>query len=126
MRYWCSALGGAVFFLYSVAQPSASNLTEPTYPLSPVEQLYADLFKLEPQARHKKLIEGAEKEAAGAKFEIIQAFGGALGRGHTAIFKKAYPFANIAETNLGSNDAFERLLAEERSGRHLTDAMSGP
>ena len=62
MRLWHSALAAVVMSLYSSAPAPASNLTEPTYPLSPVEQLYADLFKIEPEARHKRLVEGAEKD----------------------------------------------------------------
>ena len=42
-----------------------------------------------------------------------------------AIFRKNYPFLNVeATTDIGSQDAAERLFAEETSGRNLTDVIS--
>jgi iron(III) transport system substrate-binding protein len=49
---------------------------------------------------------------------------GQLGRDHVAMFQKRYPFVAIDHSDLGSQDATERLLTEERVGRHLTDALS--
>jgi hypothetical protein len=108
--------------LFVGAGAQAGNLEKPDYPLSANEQLYADLAKLPPAERQAKLVEGAKKEA---KLELIQAVGGQLGRGITKVFYDAYPFVKVQETNLGTNFAMERIVVEERAGKHITDVTGG-
>ncbi len=90
--------------------------------LSPAERIYAELAKLSPEERQKRLEEGARKEG---RVVIVHTLRGELGRSHLAIFRKKYPFLNVeATTDIGSQDAAERLFAEETSGRNLTDVIS--
>ena len=100
----------------------AGNLTDPSYPLNANEQLYADLFKLTPEERHAKIVDGAKKEE---KYEMIYGFSGKLGTDYANIFKKTYPFVKFAGIFLGSNDSNPRILAEEKAGHHITDVLSG-
>jgi ABC-type Fe3+ transport system substrate-binding protein len=94
----------------------------PPYTQSTVEKLYAELATLPPAERTKRLEEGARKEGA---FVVVHTLRGELGNGHMALFQKRYPFLKIeSTTNIGSQDAAERLYAEETSGRHLTDVIS--
>ena len=91
-------------------------------PLSTVEKIYADLAKLPPAERQKKIEDGARKEG---KLSLIQTLRGEVGRGHTALFSKRYPFLSLDATqDIGSQDAAERLYSEEAAGRHLTDVIS--
>jgi iron(III) transport system substrate-binding protein len=108
-----------VFLLLGIAPLRAADYPPPAdYPMSQVEHLYDDLSKLPADQRAAKILEGAKKEG---KLELIQAFGGPLGRGHTKIFRDAYPFVEVNEAFLGTDDATSRLVAEELAGRHLTD-----
>ena len=116
------ALTATVLALGLAATAQAGYLENPDYPLSANEQLYADLFKLSPQERHKRLVEGATKEG---KLEFIQTLGGALGRNNTKVFRDAHPFITVRETNLGTNLAIDRLVVEERAGQHITDVTGG-
>ena len=50
---------------------------------------------------------------------------GSLSINHVALFRKRYPFLNVSlEGDIGSQDAAERLYAEETAGRHLTDLIN--
>jgi iron(III) transport system substrate-binding protein len=50
---------------------------------------------------------------------------GNLSTDHAALFKKRYPFLNVElEGDIGSQDAAERLYAEETAGRHFTDVIN--
>jgi iron(III) transport system substrate-binding protein len=101
---------------------TTAALSQQAPELSPAEKLYADLYKLSPEERQKRLEEGARKEG---RVVIVHTLRGELGRSHLAIFRKKYPFINVqATTDIGSQDAAERLFAEETSGRHLTDVIS--
>lgn len=115
-------LAGAALALGWAGAVQAGNLEDPNYPLSANEQYYADLAKLSPEERHSRLVEGAKKEG---KMEIIQALPGTLGRSVTKVFRDAYKFVNVTETNLGTNYAMERLVVEERAGKHITDTTGG-
>jgi len=100
------------------AQPAAAQ-NAPA--LSAVEKIYADLAKLPQEERMKRIEEGARREG---KVSIVHTLRGDLGLGHIAIFRKRYPFLNVeANADIGSQDAAERLYAEETSRRHLTDVI---
>jgi iron(III) transport system substrate-binding protein len=88
---------------------------------TPAEKLYAELGKLKPDQREKRLEEGARKEG---KLNFVHTWRGKLAKGHIAVFEKRYPFLKVEMSDLGSQDAAERFIAEERVGRHLTDALS--
>jgi iron(III) transport system substrate-binding protein len=113
-----------------VAAAAASLLLAPTTPraqeLSTAEKLYAELAKLPPAERQKRLEEGAKKEG---KLTVVHTLRGSLGNNHIAMFRKRYPFVEVdSSADIGSQDAAERLVAEESAGRHLTDVftVSGP
>lgn len=89
--------------------------------LSRVEQIYADLARLPPDERQKRIEEGARKEGV---LNLIHTIRGALSRNHIALFEKRYPFVRVQNTDIGSQDATEQLVAEETAGRHLTDVIS--
>lgn len=86
---------------------------------SPVEQLYADLYKLAPAERAKRIEEGALKE--GGAINIITGLGGSLGTGHLKTVTDKYPFLKLSTTSMGSQDTVDRIAAEETAGKHLTD-----
>jgi iron(III) transport system substrate-binding protein len=86
-----------------------------------VEQLYATLAKLAPDQRTKRLEEGARKDGS---LVFIHTFRGKLARDQVRLFEKRYPFVKVDMGDMGSQDAAERLIAEETAGRHLTDALS--
>ena len=88
--------------------------------LSPAEQLYVELAKLPSAERQKRLEEGARKER---NLAIVLGFRGSLARDHINIFRKRYPFLNVDMSDSGSDDAVERIVAEETVGRHLTDVV---
>lgn len=85
-----------------------------------VEKLYADLAKLPAAERSKRIIAGAKKEGTLA---FVEALRGKLGRGHTSLFTKRYPWLKAERSELGAQDAAGRLIAEETAGRHLTDVI---
>lgn len=85
------------------------------------EQIYADFAKLPASERQKRLEEGARKEGV---LQFVHTFRGRQARGHIRIFEKRYPFFKVEMTDMGSQDAAERLIAEETAGRHLTDVVS--
>ena len=100
-----------------IAPPALQAAAAPTA----AEKLYADLAKLNPTERSKRLEEGARKEG---KLTFIHTFRGKLARDQVRLFEKRYPFVKIELTDMGSQDAAERLIAEETAKRHLTDAIS--
>lgn len=120
-----ASLGGSAVLLVvcaGLATLPALAQTSTAVPFSPVEQIYADLAKLPSDERAKRLEEGARKEGS---FTLIHTLRGELGAGHVALFAKRYPWLKVeASTDIGSQDAAERLYAEEVSGRHLTDVVS--
>jgi iron(III) transport system substrate-binding protein len=85
------------------------------------EKLYEDLAKLKPDQRSKRLEDGARKEG---RLTFIHTFRGKLARDQVRLFEKRYPFVKVELTDMGSQDAAERLIAEETAKRHLTDAIS--
>lgn len=112
----------AVLWLALMPAASAQQAAE----LSAPEKIYAELAKLPPAERQKALEEGARKEG---KLTIVHTLRGSLGNNHIAMFRKKYPFLNVdSSADIGSQDAAERLVAENSAGRYLTDilTMSGP
>lgn len=85
------------------------------------EKIYADLAKLDPAERQKKIEEGAKAEG---ELSLIHTWRGELSRDHLKLFQKRYPFLKVELIDIGSQDAADRLLAEETAGRHLTDAIN--
>ncbi len=102
----------------------AVNQVEPLYAAAaqtPAEQLYAELAKLKPDQRTKRLEEGARKEG---KLTFVHTWRGKIARDFGTAFEKRYSYLKFEMSDLGSQDAAERFIAEERTGRHLTDILS--
>jgi iron(III) transport system substrate-binding protein len=110
---WLSFSALVLWLLASAPRLSAAEAT--------VEQLYASLAKLSPEQRTKRLEEGARKEG---NLTFVHTFRGKLARDHVRLFEKRYPFVKVDMGDMGSQDAAERLIAEETAGRHLTDVVS--
>jgi ABC-type Fe3+ transport system substrate-binding protein len=105
----------AAFITFNLP-PAASAQT------SAADRLYAELATLPPAERQKRLEDGARKEG---KLVLIHTMRGSLSVNHVALFRKRYPFLNVElEGDIGSQDAAERLYAEETAGRHLTDLIN--
>jgi iron(III) transport system substrate-binding protein len=89
--------------------------------LSKAEAIYAELNALPAAERTKRIEEGARQEG---KLVLVHTLRGALGAGHVDLFHRRYPFVALdVAGEIGSQDAAERLLAEEAAGRHLTDEI---
>jgi len=86
------------------------------------DQIYAEIAKLPAAERQQRLEDGARREG---KLVLIHTMRGNLSVDHVALFKKRYPFLSVSlEGDIGSQDAAERLYAEETAGRHLTDVIN--
>ncbi len=86
------------------------------------DQIYAELAKLPAAERQKRIEDGARREG---KLVLIHTMRGNLSVDHIALFKKRFPFLSVElEGDIGSQDAAERLYAEETAGRHLTDVIN--
>jgi iron(III) transport system substrate-binding protein len=86
------------------------------------DAIYADLVKLPTAERLKRLEDGARREG---KLVLIHTMRGNLSVDHIALFKKRFPFLTVElEGDIGSQDATERLYAEETAGRHFTDVIN--
>jgi ABC-type Fe3+ transport system substrate-binding protein len=86
------------------------------------ESVYADLAKLSPPERQKRIEDGARREGT---LVIIHTMRGRESTDHLALFGKRFPFLKIElEGDIGSQDAAERLYAEETAGRHFTDVIN--
>ncbi len=109
------AAAGAVVFTLGIAGTQTAAVAA-----SAVESLYADLARLSPEERHKKIVEGALKEGA---LTTHPAFRGKVGSGHVALFKKRYPTIKLQTSDMNTEAAVETFIAEETAGRHLTDAI---
>ena len=115
--YGVATLLLATLVLTSARTAPAHAASQPT----PAEQLYAELAKLPADERAKRIEDGARKEG---KLVFVHTWRGKLARDHIALFRKRYPFLEVDMTDIGSQDASERLVAEETAGRHLTDVVS--
>src|SRR5215475_7650360 len=99
----------------SALPPAATAQTSPA-------QIYAELARLPAAERQKRIEDGARREG---KLTLIHTMRGNLSVDHIALFKKRFPFLNVElEGDIGSQDAAERLYAEETAGRHLTDVIN--
>jgi len=88
---------------------------------SNVERLYAELAALSTPERARRIEAGARREG---KLVLVHTLRGALGAGHVDLFRKRFPFLALdVAGEIGSQDAAERLYAEETVGRHLTDVI---
>jgi iron(III) transport system substrate-binding protein len=90
-------------------------------PLTDAEEIYAQLAKLPPQERAKKIEDGARAEGT---FVIVSGFSGPPGRNHIALFEKRYPFLKVERTERGAEDSIELFMIESTAGRHLTDVFT--
>jgi len=89
--------------------------------LSAVEKLYAEVAALPAPERARRIEDGARREG---KLVLVHTLRGELGAGHVDLFRKRYPFLALdVAGEIGSQDAAERLYAEETVGRHLTDVI---
>lgn len=96
---------------------AGAQAAEPTA----VEKLYQELAKLDPATRTQRLVEGAKKEG---ELSLIMTIRGKLGRDHTALFTKAYPFIDAKGAEMGSQAAGENFVAEATARRYLTDVTN--
>jgi iron(III) transport system substrate-binding protein len=96
--------------------PRTGSAREPT----PAEKVYADLARLAPDQRQARIVEGAKREG---KFRFVHSLRGELARTHGEMFVNRYPFVTIEQDELGSQDAADRMVVEETTGRHITDAV---
>jgi iron(III) transport system substrate-binding protein len=87
---------------------------------SKAEQIYLDLARLPEGERATRILEGARAEG---HFRFIHSLRGSTGKNQTEAFQKRYPFLQVEVTELGSQDAAERLVTEEAASRHLTDLV---
>jgi len=89
--------------------------------LSTVEKLYAELAALPAPERAQRIEAGARREG---NLALVHTLRGELGAGHVDLFRKRYPFLALdVAGEIGSQDAAERLYAEETVGHHLTDVI---
>jgi hypothetical protein len=56
---------------------------------TPAEKLYAELAKLKPDQREKRLEEGARREG---KLNFVHTWRGKLAKSHIAVFEKRYSY----------------------------------
>lgn len=85
------------------------------------EQIYQELSKLPEAQRTKRIEEGARQEG---KLSFVHTWRGKIARDYAKAFESRYPYLKVEMSDLGSQDAAERFIAEERTGRHLTDILS--
>jgi iron(III) transport system substrate-binding protein len=117
----CAIIRALTVCFVLLTSPAVAVGAEKAGALSPAEQIYKDLATLSPPERQRRIEEGARLEG---KLSIIHTMRGAESANHLALFRKRYPFIEIdATSNIGSQEAAERLLAEETAGRHLTDIV---
>jgi iron(III) transport system substrate-binding protein len=110
------SLAGALAFWLPWAHAGSAQAQT----LSTVEQIYAELAKLPDNERQAKILEGARKEGA---FRFIHSLRGTTGQAQLKAFQARYPFLQVEMSELGSQDAADRLVTEESAGRHLTDLV---
>jgi iron(III) transport system substrate-binding protein len=114
MRRFAAFATAAMLALTAVGAPARSQPSN-------VEKLYAELAALPAPERAQRIEAGARREG---KLVLIHTLRGALGAGHVDLFRKRYPFLTLdVAGEIGSQDAAERLYAEETVGRHLTDVI---
>lgn len=120
LRIVLSAIAATGCALVSLAEANAQSSSAGRQPTA-AERLYAELNALPGAERQKRIEDGARKEG---QLNFIHTWRGALARNHLRLFEKRYPFVKVDFVDIGSQDAAERLVAEETVGRHLTDVVS--
>ena len=91
---------------------------------TPLEKRFSELAKLPAVERTTQMVEAAKKEGKLVMLPILQS---KLGRDHTQMFEKRYPFLKVEYLDIGSEDMAERFVIEESSGRHLDrPPLGGP
>jgi hypothetical protein len=89
---------------------------------SGAEKIYAELSRLPAEERTRRIEDGARREG---KLVLIHTMRGSQAAAHVDLFRHRYPFLALDVTSdIGSQDAAERLTAEEIVGRHLTDVVN--
>ena len=89
---------------------------------SGAEKIYAELSRLPAEERTRRIEDGARREG---KLVLIHTMRGSQAAAHGDLFRRRYPFLALDVTSdIGSQDAAERLIAEETAGRHLTDVVN--
>jgi iron(III) transport system substrate-binding protein len=118
MRYLKALPTAAALAAFAVCSfPADANAQD----LSAVEKLYAELAKLPPAERAKKILEGARKEGS---VVMLNTTSGKKGKKHIALFNKAHPRVKGKRGELSPGAANERMIAEATAGRHISDALS--
>src|SRR5262249_975886 len=118
MRYLVSALALAAMVFSGGSKCFVTEAV--SQELSKAEQVYAELAKLPADQRSARIIYGARKEG---HFRFVHSLRGTTGRKQAEAFQKRFAFLKVELTELGSQDAAERLVTEEAAGRHLTDLV---
>ena len=109
-------LSAAVLLAAVISAPPAAAQSAST------DKIYPDLAALSPAERAKRMEDGARAEG---RLVMIHTMRGNLAADHVELFRKRYPFLKIElESDIGSQDASERLYSEETAGRHLTDVVN--
>jgi iron(III) transport system substrate-binding protein len=116
MRKWKSAV--LQLLLFVVVAFSSSFALGKT-----VEELLADINRLTPAERQKRLEEGARREAA-VKFYSNENID--LLKGYTDAFMRKYPFVKADFWRGSGNRLVNRVLVENRAGKLDADFISVP
>lgn len=93
----------------------------PAKAFSAVEKLYAELAKLPDAERQKEILEGARKEGL---VVMLNTTSGKPGVTHINAFQKMFPQIKASRGELNPADAGERIVAETRAGRHISDSLT--
>jgi ABC-type Fe3+ transport system substrate-binding protein len=120
MRGHTSALRAAtaVLILAAVSMPPPATAQE----MSAVDKLYAELFKLDPAERQKRIFEGAGKESPAL---LRPSFRSGPGQAMMDAFSKDYPTIKVTWDLGVSQSVGEKFIAEARVGRYESDVTSG-
>ena len=115
-----------ILLVAGIASAILATATLPAFAADPSptknEQLFADLYKLGPEEREKRLIEGAKKEG---KVALLTQNRGKAASDQMDMFGQRYPFLKVSYTSNSSPIVTEILFNETAAGKHLSDGMSG-
>jgi iron(III) transport system substrate-binding protein len=115
--YLASALLAAIVSA-PIAVAPGPQAAEPTA----AEKLYAELFKLPAAERQKRIEEGTKKEG---NLIFTYSVGPAIGNALNKDMEKQYPWFKYSAQQISDPVAMDRLVSEEKAGRHLTDSLNG-
>lgn len=111
LRYGSLLVAAALAAAGMLGQVAAQEPTK-------AESIYAELMALPAAEREQRILEGAKQEG---ELNVISSVRGEITRDQIALFSAKYPFLKVNVSETGSQDAAERVIAEETAGRHLTD-----